>query len=224
MPVVPIRYSVAMPEPESHEFHVTMEIPPLPGRQSVDVVFPVWAPGSYLVRDFSRNVYDLTIRDGDSGRPVPWRRIDKARWRVESKGRSVSLDYRVFAFEVSVRTSFLDASRAFLSGSSLFFFVDGELARPCTLSVAPRRGWIITSSLPAVPGKANLFRAKDYDELVDSPIEAGTHERHDFRLGRTQFEVTLQGRSNIDRTRMLSILRAIARATSAMFGGFHFDR
>jgi predicted metalloprotease with PDZ domain len=224
MPAQPIRYRIAMPEPESHEFHVTMEIPPLPGRHSVDVVFPVWAPGSYLVRDFSRHIYDFSIRDGESRRELPWQRIDKARWRIESGERPVTLRYRVFAFEVSVRTSFLDASRAFLSGTSLFFFVDGETARPCILGVEPRKGWTVTTALPALSTETHLFRARDYDQLVDSPVEVGTHERHDFRVGRSQIEVTLQGRSNIDRSRMLSTLRAIVRATGEMFGGLPFDR
>jgi predicted metalloprotease with PDZ domain len=64
MPTAPIRYRVAMPEPQSHEFHITMEIPPCQGRDTIDVVFPAWAPGSYLVRDFSRHIYDLEICDG----------------------------------------------------------------------------------------------------------------------------------------------------------------
>ena len=224
MPARPIRYTVAMPEPESHEFHVTMEIPPLPGRRSIELVFPVWAPGSYLVRDFSRHLYDLTIRDGESGREIAWRRIDKARWRIESAERAVTLHYRAFAFEVSVRTSFLDPGRAFLSGTSLFFLVEGEIARPCVLHVEPRPGWNISTALPSLPGRRNSFRARDYDELVDSPVEAGTHDRSGFRLGRARFDVALQGRSNIDRARMLSILRAIAQTAGAMFGGFPFDR
>src|ERR1039457_7289144 len=125
LPTLPIRYRVAMPEPQSHEFHITVEIPAMPGGENINVVFPAWAPGSYLVRDFSRHIYDLDIRDR-AGKAVPHERLDKQRWRLTTVGRSVTIRYRVFAFEVSVRTSFLDDSHAFLSGTSLFFFVDGE--------------------------------------------------------------------------------------------------
>jgi len=225
MPIAPIRYRVAMPEPQSHEFHVTLEIPALPGsaRDTIDVVFPAWAPGSYLVRDFARHIYDLEIRDR-AGAAVVHERMDKQRWRLRTDGRPVTLRYRVFAFEVSVRTSFLDDSHAFLSGTSLFFFVDGEIARPCVVAVEPPAGWRISTALPAVRGRRNTFSARDYDELVDSPIEAGTHQLLAFREDGTRFEVALHGHTNADLARILAELRAIVRTTGEIFGGFPFAR
>ena len=223
LPVLPIRYRVAMPEPQSHEFHITMVIPALPGREHLDIVFPAWAPGSYLVRDFSRHIYDLEMRDR-AGKTVPHQRLDKQRWRLRTDGRPVTLRYRVFAFEVSVRTSFLDDSHAFLSGTSLFFFVEGEMARPCTITVDPMAGWHISTALPALRGRRNTFSARDYDELVDSPIEIGTHQMLAFRVDGTRFEVALHGHTNADLARVLAELRAIVRTTGALFGGFPFKR
>jgi predicted metalloprotease with PDZ domain len=251
MPAQPIRYHVAMPEPQSHELHVTMEIPALPERQSIEVLFPVWAPGSYLVRDFSRHVYDLEIRGEDGRRSVDWQRLDKARWRIATGGRKVVLRYRVFAFEVSVRTSFLDDERAFLNGTSLFFLVEGETGRPCVLQIEPPSrdgeaglcpaelkrgkgwkpsqgfhidGWQVSTALPALPGQRHCYRAEGYDELVDSPVEIGTHERFDFHVEHARIEVALQGRTNVDRRRMLATMRAIVETTGAMFGGLPFER
>jgi predicted metalloprotease with PDZ domain len=224
MPSAPIRYHVDMPEPQSHEFHVTMEIPALSGRPSLDIVFPAWAPGSYLVRDFSRHIYDLEIRESASRRSLPCERIDKLRWRVQSGGRPVTVRYRVFAFEISVRSSFLDDSHAFWNGTSLFFFVDDESHRPCLLSVQPPPGWQISTSLPSVRGRRATFRARDYDDLVDSPVEVGTHELLEFRVEGTPFEVALYGATNIDRRRMVADLHAITQTTGTMFGGFPFER
>ncbi|MBN2576421.1 MAG: M61 family metallopeptidase [Deltaproteobacteria bacterium] len=222
MSPAPIRYRVAMPEPASHEFHVTMDIPPLPERQSLDIVFPVWAPGSYMVRDFSRHVYELAATAG--GRSLALERLDKARWRLQTGGRAATVRYRVFAFEQSVRTSVLDDSHAFWNGTSLFFLVDGETARPCLLEVEPAPGWRISTALPALRGRPHAFRAADYDELVDSPVEIGTHALFAFRAGGARFQVAWQGESNVDRSRMLATLRRIVEATGAMFGGFPFDR
>src|SRR5438046_1601090 len=147
----PVQYHVAMPEPVSHELVVEMEVPALPHRSALDLVFPAWAPGSYLVRDFVRHVYDLAITDA-GGHPLPVERVDKQRWRVRSEGRAVRARYRVFAFEQSVRTSFFDDTHAFWNGTSLFFFVDGELDRPCVVTVAPRRGWPVATALRPLPG------------------------------------------------------------------------
>lgn len=221
MPIAPVRYRVAMPEPVSHEFHVTMEIPALPDRPTLDLVFPAWAPGSYLVRDFVRHVYDLSITDRQ-GRPVPGERLDKLRWRVRSDGRPVRISYRVFAFEQSVRTSFLDDSHAFWNGTSMFFFVDGESGRPCLLDVAAPPAWKISTALAPVRGRS--YRAEDYDQLVDTPVEVGTHQRHSFRVGGARFEVALYGRTNASVPRLLDGLRRIVGAAGRMFGGFPFDR
>ena len=222
MPIAPIHYRVAMPEPHSHEFHVRMEIPAQADRDSLEIAFPVWAPGSYLVRDFSRHVYDLQISVDD--RPAVCERIDKSRWRLQTKGRPVTVRYRVFAFEISVRTSFLDDRRAFLNGTSLFFFVDGELGRPCELEIEPPEGWRITTALPAGRGRPNTYRASSYDELVDAPVEIGRHDVLEFRVGTTGFAIAWQGPSNVDRRRLLAILRAIVKTTGDVFGGFPFNR
>jgi len=223
MPIAPIHYRVAMSEPQSHEFHITMEIPAFPGKDSIEVVFPAWAPGSYLVRDFSRHIYDLEMRDR-AGKAIPCERIDKQRWRLRTDGKPIIVRYRVFAFEISVRTSFLDDSRAFLNGTSLFFFVEGEIARPCVVTIDPPTGWRISTALPAQRGQRHTFRARDYDELVDSPVEVGTHQVLDFRVDKTRFEVALHGHINADLARILAELRAIVRTTGAMFGGFPFER
>jgi predicted metalloprotease with PDZ domain len=219
-PEPPILYRVAMPDPGSHEFHVEMHVPALPERATADIVFPAWAPGSYLVRDFVRHVYSLTITD-DRGYPLPHERLDKQRWRVSSGGHGFRVRYRVFAFEQSVRTSFLDRSHGYWNGTSLFFFVDGELKRPCEIAVQrpPRTRWRIDTALPPIPGRPDHFRATDFDELVDSPFEVGDHAHASFTVAGVKFEVALYGRTNADRARLLQILRRVVIATAEMFGG-----
>ncbi|HET6149348.1 MAG TPA: PDZ domain-containing protein [Polyangia bacterium] len=222
----PIRYRVAMPEPGSHEFELEMQVPALPERATAELVFPAWAPGSYLIRDFVRHVYGLAITD-ERGQPLPHERLDKQRWRVSSGGRAFRVRYRVFAFEPSVRTSFLDGSHAYWNGTSLFFFVEGELARPCEVAVQrpARSRWRIDTALAAVAGTTDRFRATSFDELVDSPFEVGDHARSSFTVGGTRFDVALYGRHNADAARLRQILRRVVIATARMFGGgFPFRR
>ena len=215
-----------MPDPGSHEFHLEMQVPALPERATAELVFPAWAPGSYLVRDFVRHVYGLAITD-ERGKPLPHERLDKQRWRVGSGGRAFRVRYRVFAFEASVRTSFLDRSHAYWNGTSLFFFVDGELGRPCEVAVQrpARSRWHIDTALAAVAGATDRFRAASFDELVDSPFEVGDHARARFTVGGTRFDVALYGRHNADTGRLRQILRRVVIATAQMFGGgFPFRR
>ena len=218
----PLRYRVAMPEPSSHEFHVTLQVPAMRERPVLDLVFPAWTPGSYMVRDFSRHIYDLQTTS--NGRAIPSERLDKLRWRVQGGGHPVDVSYRVFAFDQSVRTSFLDGDRAFLSGTSLFFLVQGEETRPCLLDIEPPAGWRISTALPAARGTRNRIRAAGYDQLVDEPVEIGHHRVYVFRQGGTRFEVTITGPSNADVARLLADLRRMVDATGALFGGFPFAR
>jgi predicted metalloprotease with PDZ domain len=222
----PIVYRVAMPAPASHEYEVEMQVPAL-GRDEVELVFPAWAPGSYMVRDFVRHLTGLVVSDG-AGRALPPGRVvrvDKQRWRIAAAGRPFRVRYRIFAFEATVRTSFLDDSHAYWNGSSLFFYVDGELRRRCEVTVAlPERRWRVATALPAVAGRRLTYAAADFDELVDSPFEIGTHALHTFSVGRTQFELALYGRTNAEAARLVDILRRVVVATGKIFGGFPFRR
>lgn len=223
----PIHYRVAMPQPRSHEYHVRMTVPALPDRMTATIAFPAWAPGSYMVRDFARHIYGLTITDRQ-GRPLGHQRLDKQRWSVTTGGAAFVVSYRVFAFEASVRTSFLDDSHAYWNGTSVFFAVEDATALPCQVEVVPPRGWQVSTALPqakrgtTAPG--NTFLAAHYDELVDSPFEIGTHAQFKFRVEGTTFELALYGRTNADPRRLVDILRRVVRATAAIFGGFPFDR
>jgi len=222
----PIGYHVAMSAPADHEYEITMDVPALPGRDEVEIVFPAWAPGSYLVRDFVRNVYRLAVTT-PRGQALPTERVDKQRWRVRAGGGAFRVEYRVFAFETSVRTSFLDDSHAYWNGTSLFFFVAGELARPCRVVVAPPPGahWHVDTALPAARGARMTWLAAGFDELADSPFEVGTHARRRFTLGHATFELALYGRTNADVARLVDILRRVVFATGRIFGGrFPFER
>jgi predicted metalloprotease with PDZ domain len=221
----PIEYRVAMPEPATHEFEVEMRVPALPGRDTAEIVFPAWAPGSYMVRDFVRHVFRLAVTD-ERGRTVARERLDKQRWRIRTGGRAFRVRYRVFAFEATVRTSFLDDSHGYWNGSSLFFHVAGELERPCRVTVLPppRSRWRVATALRPVAGARGGYAAADFDELVDAPFEIGAHETRAFSVGRTKFELALYGRHNADVARLVDILRRIVTATGRMFGGFPFDR
>jgi predicted metalloprotease with PDZ domain len=212
-----------MPDPTSHELLVTMDIPALPERTIVRFGMPAWAPGSYMVRDFARHVYDLAATDA-RGKPLPLERLDKQRWEVASGGEPVRVSYRVFAFEESVRTSFFDDRHAYWNGTSLFFYVEDELDRGCQVEVHPRRGWRVSTALPPVPGEAHTFRARGYDQLADSPFEVGTHKVHAFRMAGARFEVALFGRTNADVPRLLGDLKKIVAAGAQLFGGFPFQR
>lgn len=219
-------YRVALPRPDTQYVHVRMRVDAPRGKSS-DVAMPAWAPGSYLVRDFARHVYDLAATD-TRGKPLEVTRVDKQTWRVAHRGRPFEVAYRVFAAERSVRTSHVDDRHASLVGTSVFAYVDGELDRPCRVTVDLPEGWSAHTALApatAAAGEAS-FTAPDYDHLVDAPIELGTPTVRTFEVDGTRFEyvVTADDLTGLDLDRLAADAERIAAAQGRMMEGFPFAR
>ena len=133
-------YTLSMNKPYSHYFEVDIKISNL-DKSSINIKMPVWAPGSYLVRDFEKNVENLKANDG-KGNPLAIKKVDKNTWHISTNNESIiDIKYKVYAFEKSVRTSYLDASHGFVVGSSVFMFLEGMKNLPSTLTVIPYKGW-----------------------------------------------------------------------------------
>lgn len=216
----PVLYTVSLTDPVAHEISISMTVPAVPDRDDVDLVMPAWAPGSYMIRDFSRHVFDVVASD-DKGHALHVQRVDKLRWRVVAAGVGFVVRYRVFAFEETVRTSFFDDRHAYWNGTSVFMFVDGLGDRPCQVSVQAPPGWRVSTALPQ---KKSAFQAANYDDLVDAPFEVGTHDVVRFGVDGTPFELALFGDTNADVSRLVDILKRVVRTTGRLFGGFPFDR
>src|SRR5262245_34869930 len=114
-----LSYRLAFPHPHTHLYEVTFTIGNV-ATPALDLQMPVWTPGSYLIREFGRNVQDFSAKDAGGGR-LSWQKIDKSTWRVETganrdKAKRIDVSYRVYANELSVRTSHLDSSHAYFNG------------------------------------------------------------------------------------------------------------
>ncbi len=170
-------YSIEAADLHAHLFRVTLTIPAPAARQNVSL--PVWIPGSYLVREFSKNLQKLSARQGR--RQTGITQLDKCSWQIDCKsGVPLTLSYEVYAFDNSVRTAWLDARRGFFNGTSLCLRVHGQEAHPHQLELLPVKGhpdWQAATGLsPLHINKKGfgLYQAADYDELVDCPVELGT--------------------------------------------------
>ncbi len=218
-----MRYRLSMPEPHTHLFHVEATVEE-PG-PAVELVFPVWTPGSYLVREFARHVEGASAEDGE-GRPLPLARLDKHRFRIETRGANRAvLRYRVYANELTVRTSHLDATHGYLNGSNVFPFVPGREGEAHRLEIAAPPGWSVATSLSPWEASAGVFTARSYDELADSPVEIGAHRTLRFEALGKPHEVAIWGKGNQDEGRLVDDLRKIVETVGRLMGGsLPYDR
>lgn len=210
--VEPVEYRVALRDLHAHLFDVEATFPP--AGDPLDLWLPAWTPGSYLLRELARHVQGVAARDG-GGRRLAVDRRDKHTWRVAAGGGPVTVSYRVYANELSVRTSHLDGTHGFFNGTCLFLSSDALRARPCRLVVEAPAGWRAFTGLQAEKG---AFWAADYDELVDCPCEIGPHEPVEFRAAGAPHRLVIWGGGNYDRAALGRDLSAIAEAEVEVLG------
>jgi predicted metalloprotease with PDZ domain len=219
-----ISYTVSMPEPHTHLLQVEMRVggggaANLPAQ--VDLVMPVWTPGSYLVREYARHVQDFAATEAGGGnRPFAWRKINKNTWRVETNGaaREVRATYSVYANELTVRTNELHDRHAFWNNAALLMYVDGQLAAPSTVRVVPFGDWKIATGLPTVVGQRNTFRAENFDVLYDSPFLVSDFKTISFEVRNVPHRIVIDGEGNYDPERLRREVQKIVEASVAMMG------
>lgn len=216
-----ITYTISMPAPHTHLFHVTVEVDRLDGA-SVDLVLPSWTPGSYMIREYARHVQGFDARAAATDTPLPWRKVAKDAWRVETGGAErIRVRYQVYANDLTVRTSHLDGAHAYFNGASVFMFVPGREAEPLRLRVEAPPDWQVTTGLDPAD-RPNEFLAADYDELVDCPVECGTHRLLAFEVDGIPHRMAIWGRGNEDEARLIADTRRIVEAQRDFFGGLPY--
>jgi predicted metalloprotease with PDZ domain len=218
-----IHYSVAMPNPESHLFEVTLRVQGW-SEPVLDLKMPVWTPGSYLVREYARHLQDFRSQSGD--RALPWRKVSKNHWQIETNSVSdVTVCYQIFANELTVRTNHLDSTHGYFNPAALCFFLPG-FERNCyrVTVVPPQPQWRTVTTLPTVAGDNLTFAAADFDTLVDSPFEIGYHESYDFEVMGKPHQLVVWGQGNLEPERAIRDIKKVIEVEAEMFGGLPYDR
>jgi predicted metalloprotease with PDZ domain len=213
---VKIGFEVSFIEPQAHYAEVEMNISGIK-KDYIDVKMPVWAPGSYLVREFSKNVEGFSATA--AGKPAKFEKVRKNIWRVSSAGGPVKIKYRVYANEVSVRTAFIDDSHAFLSSTGIFMYPEGYLKSPSTVKIVPFKGWSkVSTSLEPVAGQQFTYTAPDFDILFDSPLEVGNQDVFEFTAAGVKHEVAMYGGGNYDKERLKVDMAKVVEQATAIYG------
>jgi len=230
----PIRYTIAPAAPEAHVFTVTVTVDS-PDPQGQRFSLPAWIPGSYMIREFARNIVRIEASAGASGdRPVRLAKLDKDTWLAAPCSGPLTVSYDVYAWDLSVRAAHLDATHGFFNGTSVFLRVDGADDVRCLVDILPPvgdayRGWRVATALREATGRINgkggakrygfgWYEAADYDELVDHPVEMGAFELVSFEACGAQHDAVFTGRvPNLDLERIARDFKRICEAQIRLF-------
>ncbi len=224
-----------MNSPETHYFEMETLVPPsLHATEKIRLIMPVWTPGSYLVREFSRNVLELKATEKDTGEPLKCYKDSKNSWIVETRrdrNSTIKVQYRVYAFEYTVDTSYLDTRHGVINGASVFLYVDGRQNEEILLTINPYSKWkVIATSLDKVDvpenrgadNKSKSYKASNFDMLVDSPIEIGNQDIESFEVEGVEHKVSMFGPKPIPSNKFVSDLKKIVEAEWKVFGAIPY--
>jgi predicted metalloprotease with PDZ domain len=217
-----ISYTLKMPRPQNHYFQVEMQVEQVK-QKTATVKLPVWAPGSYLVREFSRHLNQVKAYSL-LGAALPVIKKTKNAWEVDLKGQTAFvLKYEVYAFELSVRTSFLDETHGFVSGPSMFMYLDGHKETGGELLVQPHASFKristgLTQKSDVKQGNNQTFTFENYDQLVDCPIEIGNQYEFDFEAAGVKHTVAMYGEGNFDPERLKVDMAKIVEEETKVVG------
>jgi len=218
-----VAYTIVAKDLAAHLFQVTLTVQnPAPDGQVL--ALPAWIPGSYMIREFSRNI--VQIRAEAEGRAVPLAKLDKHSWQAPAVAGALVVQYDVYAWDLSVRAAHLDMTHGFFNGTSVFLRVIGQEDVPHVVDIRQpendaARTWRVATALPELRAKRygfGTYVATDYDELIDSPVEMGDFALATFTAHGVPHDVVITGRvPNLDMARLCADLKAICETQIAFF-------
>ncbi len=218
-----IVYKIEPTSPEAHLFTITLTLK-TPAKNKQRFYIPAWIPGSYMIRDFARNVVSFSARD-DKG-SVSWHKKDKQTWVCENYTGVLRICYEVYAWELSVRAAHLDTTHGYFNGTSVFMAVQEQEGKPCHVLMTPPQGegyltWKVATSLSrngASLFKFGWYKAENYDELIDHPVEMGEFDLVAFDVSGVPHDLAVYGSENADFKRIAKDLKIICEHHIALFG------
>ena len=212
-----INYTITFPEAQAHYADIEMSISNLQHAHLL-LKMPVWTPGSYLVREYAKNVEGFSA--AADNKSLSFKKIRKNCWQIDTEGSSeIKVKYKIYGNEISVRTNLINTNHAFISSAGFFMYPDGMLNAPSSIHIIPYTGWAtVSTSLDTVDNNPFTLYSPDYDTLFDSPIEVGTQEVFSFTAAGVKHEIAMQGGGNYDKERLVTDITKIIEHETAVFG------
>jgi len=218
-----VQYTITPKDLGAHLFEVTVTVQ-TPDPVGQKFILPAWIPGSYMIREFARNIIQISATS--EGKKIALKKCDKHTWQVAPCEKSITVRYEVYAWDLSVRAAHLDQTHGFFNGTSVFLRVEGQeeishvvdIQRPTDPTC---KTWRVATALPELKAKRygfGTYIANNYDELIDHPVEMGDFALATFKAHGIPHDVVMTGRvPNLDMTRLSADLKKICEAQIALF-------
>lgn len=228
-----ISYQLTIEEPNTHQAHIKIKFAADTSKDKYTVSLPVWSPGSYLVREYSRHVSQFRAIN-EKGQIIYSEQTSKNQWVLDlghsefaTNAKEIEIQYRVYCFEIGVRNSYIDDSHAFIHSPSVFMFVESHTQHPIELRVKFPALWSkIHTGLKDISdgGQDFIYASDNYDDFIDSPLEIGCHESDGFMFDNKPHHLAFYGKSVKSLTELKPDIEKIVQVVASHFSSVPYDQ
>ena len=207
-----LTYTLSFPEPQTHYIEVKLTVSNH-NKKAIDLKMPVWTPGSYLIREFSRHIEQFESKNSKV--------IKKAKnyWTaVPESDKEVVITYKIYAYEMSVRTSFVDMDLALLNGASIFLRCDNKDANSYKVALKPFKEWKKINTSLSESGNQWERVAENFDELIDSPILLGNQSQYSFDVNGVPHSLAMAGEAEYDSAKVVADMQKVCVKAAEIIG------
>lgn len=215
-----IHYRILPGDWRGHYFDIELTIAnPDPEGQTLRL--PAWLPGSYMIRDFARHIIEFSAQC--ETHPIHYNRLDKQTWQLQACDGPLHIRYRVYAFDLSVRTAYLDGQFGFYNHSALCLEVVDQADSPCIVDIElpdDKSEWLLVTGMPRQSGEplsAGRFYAESYDALIDYPVLMGDLTIDEFIVQGIRHRIAIAGQHFADMERIGADLAKICNIQLELF-------
>jgi len=223
-----IHYQIFPSDMNNHVFTVVLRFK-TQAEKNYHLSLPAWLPGSYMIRDFAKNIIHISAKN-QQGNTLVLTKVDKQNWQITANDESITVEYQVYAFDLSVRTAYLDNLRGFFNGSSTFLAVEELKHQACMLTIhAPNKAkqWRVATGLPRINTTKKYafgdYYAENYEHLIDCPVELGCFDSIEFTVEGVVHHMVFSGPHYGDRTRIANDVAKLCQHHINLFGEVPFQ-
>jgi predicted metalloprotease with PDZ domain len=232
-----IQYKIFPDNLNSHLFSVELSFATQIDK-NYHLSLPAWLPGSYMIRDFAKNITEIYAQNGvqktdEKIDKVSLNKTDKQTWQFVATGTFTVITYQIFAFDLSVRTAYLDSERGFFNGSSTFLQVQELPDEKCSLSISLPESiiktspdkythWRVATGLTRAKATEKYqfgdYIANDYQELIDCPVAIGNFDAFEFTVEGVIHHLVFTSQHFGDRERLKADIAKLCQHHINLFG------
>jgi predicted metalloprotease with PDZ domain len=212
-----MHYNISVSDPQSHLLLITYTIPEI-NEDYIEIQLPAWRPGRYEIQNFAKNIQFIEAISA-TGQKLSIHKVTKDRWRVGTEGeKEVQIRYAYYAVSQNAGTSYVDEELWYLNFINFCMYTEGRISEAYTIHLELPEGYHIACGLPS---KGNVLSAKDFYQLVDSPLLASQSlQKCAYVVRGVQFNIWMHGNLKPNWRRIERDFRRFSREQIAMMGEF----